>query len=231
MPRRGQASLFGLITTAKAPAQGAAPQPAQVAKTEATATTLTLDFGGKDPDGDLAGFRVTRDGQPVGHYSAGPWRDSGLKPGVEYDYQVTAYDAFNQQAKPVEFKAATVADTVAPTAPGNLRAARVIDRFAQILWNSSKDEVGVTGYELKRLNADGKEEWAKKMDGRSYTDKAVAPGANVTYQVVALDAAGNASAPASLKLKIPADAPRDEIIELEKPSEKAGVGRDFVVSE
>ena len=95
-----------------------------------------------------------------------------------------------------------VADTVAPTAPTNLHVvSRAKSGSITLGWVASYDAVGVAGYRMYR---DGRwmgtlyqagvdligTVWYDKLGGRTRTA--------VTYQLVAFDAAGNVSAPATL---------------------------------
>lgn len=97
---------------------------------------------------------------------------------------------------------AELADTVAPTAPTNLRVvSRTKSGSITLGWVASYDAVGVAGYRMYR---DGRwmgtlyqagvdligTVWYDKLGGRSK--------ASVTYDLYAFDAAGNVSAPATL---------------------------------
>ncbi len=161
-----------------------------------------------------------RDGKPMGATSGPEFQQGGLNPATEYTYQVVAYDRSGNTSASVELKAKTLPDTTPPSAPSGLRAVRVIDKFARIAWNSSKDDVGVKNYQFQRLGADGKVSLDKSLNSNTYVDETVMPGATYTYRITAVDEAGNRSQPAELQVAIPAGAPEDEIIELESPAEK-----------
>jgi Cellulose binding domain len=80
-------------------------------------------------------------------------------------------------------------DTTPPSVPGGLRVTGTTSSTISLAWNASTDNVGVTGYEVRR---DGST--ILTASGTSFTD--VGLGANTThsYVVRALDAAGNRSA-------------------------------------
>ena len=81
-------------------------------------------------------------------------------------------------------------DTVAPTAPGNLRASAVYKNQIDLSWTASVDGGGVTAYEIWR---DGSL-IATIGTKTAYSDPAVGPGTTHAYGVRARDGAGNVSA-------------------------------------
>ncbi len=86
------------------------------------------------------------------------------------------------------------ADTEAPSAPGNLKAVGSIGKVS-LNWEASKDNVGVTGYEVYRSTTSGFTPSAANRiatpSGTSYIDN-IAPG-TYYYRVKATDAAPNLS--------------------------------------
>jgi glucose/arabinose dehydrogenase/PKD repeat protein len=86
------------------------------------------------------------------------------------------------------------ADTAPPSAPGNLKAVGAIGKVS-LSWEASKDNVGVTGYEVYRSTTSGFTPSAANRiatpSSNSYTDN-VAPG-TYYYRVKATDAAPNLS--------------------------------------
>jgi len=83
-------------------------------------------------------------------------------------------------------------DRTAPTTPSGLEAAAGRSQVV-LVWNSASDNVGVTGYRISRNGA-----VVSTVPSTSFTDTGLANGTRYDYQVSALDAAGNASAPASV---------------------------------
>jgi fibronectin type 3 domain-containing protein len=83
----------------------------------------------------------------------------------------------------------STADTTAPTDPTSLVATATYKTWIKLNWNTSTDNVGVTGYEIYR---DGSL-LTKIGPLTTYTDDTVAPGSTHSYQVRAVDAAGNYS--------------------------------------
>jgi hypothetical protein len=95
-----------------------------------------------------------------------------------------------------------VADTIAPTAPANLRVvSRTKSSAITLGWDASYDAVGVAGYRFYRngswvgtLYQAGVDVLGTVMFDR-LTGRTKTP---ITYEVYAFDAAGNVSAPATL---------------------------------
>jgi len=91
------------------------------------------------------------------------------------------------------FEGQVIGDTTAPTAPVNLIATATSSSQVDLVWDASNDDVGVTGYELRR---DGVLV-ATTAAFTSYFDMNVTAGATYTYEVRARDAAGNVSGPSN----------------------------------
>jgi chitinase len=87
-------------------------------------------------------------------------------------------------------------DRTAPTVPANLRAADVSDTTVSLVWNSSSDNVGVTGYDVyqdARL--------LTTVSSTQYVVKNLTPATTYNFYIKARDARGNLSA-ASNTLKV-----------------------------
>jgi len=82
------------------------------------------------------------------------------------------------------------ADTVAPSVPAGVAAVASGSTSVNVSWSASTDNVGVTGYRVLR---DGVV--VTTVPGTSFADSGLTAGATYGYSVVAVDAAGNASAP------------------------------------
>jgi hypothetical protein len=88
-------------------------------------------------------------------------------------------------------------DTSAPSTPPSLSASLTSPSSGRLTWGASTDNRGVTGYRVSRgLTILG------TVTTTSYDDTGLAPG-TYGYSVVALDGAGNESAPATTSLVVP----------------------------
>ncbi|WP_442951182.1 glycosyl hydrolase family 18 protein [Paenibacillus sp. 481] len=87
-------------------------------------------------------------------------------------------------------------DTIAPTAPANLRTTGVGPTNVSLAWDASSDNVGVVSYDLFQ----GANKIAS-VTGTSFAVTGLTPNTSYTFTVKALDAAGNVS-PASNELPV-----------------------------
>jgi hypothetical protein len=83
-----------------------------------------------------------------------------------------------------------VADNTPPTTPANLHSTGVNTSSISLAWNASTDNIGVTGYQVKRNGTT-----VTTTSNLAYTDTNLAPNTSYSYTVVAEDAAGNTSTP------------------------------------
>ena len=88
-----------------------------------------------------------------------------------------------------QLSSGAVADTQAPSAPGNLRAVSGGSNAISIAWDAATDNIGVTGYQVVRGGA-----VVATVSTTTWSDTNVVPSVLYNYQIVALDAAGNHSA-------------------------------------
>jgi chitodextrinase len=80
-------------------------------------------------------------------------------------------------------------DSAPPTAPTNLTSSNITGTAATLSWGGSTDNVGVTGYRVYRNNA-----LRTTVTGLTFTDTGLTMTTTYSYQVSAIDAAGNESA-------------------------------------
>ncbi len=81
-------------------------------------------------------------------------------------------------------------DVIAPTAPTGLAGTTTSATSIRLTWTASTDNVGVTGYRVYR---NGSQVGTTVAPATSYTDNGLTTGTAYSYQVIAVDAAGNAS--------------------------------------
>jgi fibronectin type 3 domain-containing protein len=168
--------------------------PTSVQVTSTTSSTVALSWQPSTDNVGVAGYRIYRNAALVATTSSPGYIDSGLAAGTSYTYSVAAFDAAgNTSATSSTATGLTspVADTQAPTAPGNLQAKGLKGRKIGLTWSAATDNVGVTAYQVFR---DGVTV-AIVAGPLGYTDN---PGrGSHTYYVVALDKVGNQSPPSN----------------------------------
>jgi hypothetical protein len=99
--------------------------------------------------------------------------------------------------------AGTGVDVTPPSTPTNLTATASTATAVDLAWSASTDDVGVTGYNVYRDSATTP---LATTTSTSYTDSTVAASTAYTYQVSAVDAAGNESGKASVSVTTPSAA-------------------------
>jgi hypothetical protein len=83
-------------------------------------------------------------------------------------------------------------DQTAPSQPGNFKATALDANRIALSWTASTDNIGVSGYRITRNGA-----VLTTVTGTSYTDTGLSASTAYGYQIVALDAGGNASTAAA----------------------------------
>ncbi|NOQ27531.1 MAG: M6 family metalloprotease domain-containing protein [Bacteroidales bacterium] len=87
-----------------------------------------------------------------------------------------------------KFKGGGSSDTEAPTTPGSLSYGTVTSSTVALSWNTSTDNVAVTGYDVYKNGA-----FVANASGTSYTVTGLNPSTSYSFYVKAKDAAGNES--------------------------------------
>jgi chitodextrinase len=151
-------------------------------------TDIQLTWGIPSDNVGVAGYKVYRNGAPVGSPAAPSYLDSGLGLGLTYCYRVSALDASGNESGQSAEACASTGDVVPPTAPTGLTAVDVSAALVQISWTASTDDVGVAGYRVYRGSA-----LLGEPIGTSWSDTTVAAETAYSYVVTAVDAAGNES--------------------------------------
>jgi chitodextrinase len=150
-----------------------------------------------DPDGAVAAYDVYRDGLLVATTASATFSDYGVSTAVAHAYTVAAADTAGNVGPASDPLVALAPDHQAPSTPTGLKTT-IAAQSITVSWTASTDNVGVTGYRVSRNGSP-----VLTTTAKSYTDSAVTQGTSYTYQVAALDAAGNVSAPASKTVVFP----------------------------
>ena len=123
------------------------------------------------------------------------YTDETTTDGTTYYYQVSAVNASGESARSIERSATPHAsDTTPPSTPSGLKVLLTGTTQIALGWNPSTDNTGVTAYQIFRNGS-----LVGTVGLSRYLASGLAPGASYTFQVRALDAAGNQS-PASTSL-------------------------------
>jgi chitodextrinase len=160
--------------------------PTNLVASVKSSSSIGLTWGASTDNVGVTGYRVYRNGGLVASPTTTNWTDTGLAANTAYSYQVKAADAAGNLSSPSNTAGGSTpaVDTQAPTAPTNLRATVSKSKTVSLTWNAATDNLGVTGYRLYRNNA-----LVGTVTGTTTTNRP--PRGSSSYQVSAIDAAGN----------------------------------------
>ena len=180
---------------------GAVPAPAADTTPPTPPTALTaaamgptganMSWSASTDNVGVAAYIVLRNGIQVATPATTSYADAGLSPGTTYSYTVAARDAagnVSPNSTSVSVTTASAADTTPPSTPAGLTGAGVGSTGANLSWNASTDNVGVTGYIVRRNGVQ-----VATPATTSYADTGLSAATTYSYTVAARDAAGNVS--------------------------------------
>jgi fibronectin type 3 domain-containing protein len=190
----------GTTTTPPPPPSSDTKAPSTPKNLKAASSTgggqvsLTWDASKDESGGSgLRGYNVYRDSgsaplnsTPLVNTS---YADSTVTAGTSYSYAVVAVDVAGNVSSKATVKITPKAfkDTKKPSTPKNLKATADGSSKVDLTWDAATDDVGVTGYVIRRDNN------VIKTLGPvlKYTDTSVSKSTKYAYKVRAVDAAGN----------------------------------------
>src|SRR6266850_1851413 len=175
------------ITTASAADTTPPSTPTGLTAAVAGSTGANLSWSASTDNVGVTGYIVRRNGVQVATPPATSYADTGLAVGT-YSYTVAARDAAGNISPNSTSVSITLADTTPPTTPTGLTAAAAGSTGANLSWSASTDNVGVTGYIVRR---DGVQ--VATPATTSYADTGLSAATTYSYTVAARDAAGNIS--------------------------------------
>ncbi|HEX3933116.1 MAG TPA: fibronectin type III domain-containing protein, partial [Puia sp.] len=150
------------------------------------------------PTNPETGFEIYRATNVTGPYTfAGivpadtvDFLDRGLTPNTQYYYVVRAVDSTGAAALSNQATVITQSDKTPPTTPPNLRVVTTSSTSVTLGWNSSTDNVAVTGY---YIYVNGAKSYATAAGDTTFVVSDLDPTQEYSFNVVAVDASGNAS--------------------------------------
>lgn len=202
----GPAGLMLLASAAAQAADTTRPStPTGLTVTVVSPTQINLAWHASTDNVGVTGYLVYRCAygpcssnsnfiQTVGWPTTTSFSDTGLYPSTTYNYKVRATDAAGNLSNYSATASGTTqwADTTPPSSPGPVTATVVSSTQVNLSWNASTDNVGVTGYQVRRGTLFSTTQIATTT-ATSYSDTGLTPGTTYLYVVAASDAAGNVS--------------------------------------
>src|SRR5450755_1181195 len=195
------AGNLSAVSTASATSQGPPSVPGNLTAAAVSASQIHLSWSASTSSVGLANYVVERcQGAGCSNFAqiaapvATTFSDTGLTPGTSYSYEVEAVDT---SANSSAFSTAASATTqTPPTTPGTLVASTISAHQINLSWTASTSTVGLANYVVDRCQGAGCSNFAQIAAPASTTfnDTGLTPGASYSYEVQAVDTAGNMSA-------------------------------------
>src|ERR1700704_1057878 len=154
-------------------------------------TGANLSWSGASDNVGVFGYVVRRNGVQVATPATTSYTDTGLSAATTYGYAVAARDAVGNISPnwaSVSVTTASAADSTPPTTPTGLTAAATGSFGANLSWSASTDNVGVSGYIVRRNGVQ-----IATPTTTSFADTGLSAATTYSYTVAARDAAGNLS--------------------------------------
>jgi chitodextrinase len=176
--------------------------PGALTATASGSTQINLAWGAATDNVGVAGYRVERCAgagcstfAQIATPTATGFGDTGLTAGTSYSYRVRANDAAGNLGGYTNVASATTTapDTTPPGAPPALSATAASATQINLSWTAATDNVGVTGYRVERCQGDGCTAFAQifTLSGTTFNNTGLTASTSYSYQVRAIDAAGN----------------------------------------
>jgi chitodextrinase len=200
-------SPYSNTATATTPAADNQPPtaPSNLTATANGAAEIDLAWTAATDNVSIASYRIERcqgancttfNQQATTNGTTLTYNDTNLTPQTSYSYRLLATDpSANQSPYSNTATATTTPDTQPPTAPGTLGATAVSNSQIDLVWGPATDDTAVTGYRIDRCQGGGCTNFSHlvQLTGTqtTYSDTNLSAATSYTYQVRAMDAAGN----------------------------------------
>ncbi len=163
---------------------------------EGEITTTQIDFSWESPEEDILSsylYEVLENGKRryLTGGSSNRYTVKNLKPEQTVRFVLYATDKLGNTGEEREFSFTTLPDMERPATITGVAVQKITGSRIGLLWNRGQDNIGVIGYRIYR---DGS--LIGTTDGlysNSYSDTGVSQEVSYTYQVTAVDEAGNES--------------------------------------
>jgi fibronectin type 3 domain-containing protein len=197
----GNVSSFS--TTASATTQAAPPTtPTNLTATATSTTQINLSWNASTSSLGIAHYNVRRcqgAGCTTFAQLATPtgttYSDTGLTATTSYSYQVQAVDTAGNVSSFSTTASATTQTPAPPTTPTSLTATAISTTQVNLSWTASTSTIGIARYNVQRCQGAGCTTFAALATpaGTTYSDTGLTATTSYSYQVQAVDTAGNVS--------------------------------------
>jgi beta-glucosidase len=193
----GKTALFpyGFGLTYSSPVDTAPPStPTGLTATNLSCSAVTINWTASTDNVGVVGYDIRRDGSIVGTSTGTSFTATALSGSTTYLFEVRAKDAAGNTSAWAGLNVTTPActDTSPPSTPGTPTASGITATSANLAWTASTDNVGVTGYDVVRVQGTT-ETVVSSPTSNSAALTGLSPSTAYTFAVYAKDAAGNRS--------------------------------------
>ena len=166
--------------------------PTKLAVQALTPVSVTLTWTAATDNIAIKGYQVWRDNKLLGETSTEGFVDNTLQSSGKYSYKVMAVDTSGNLSAASAALSVTTKDGTGPTTPTGVIAEVLTPTQIVLTWEPASDNVGVASYRILRNGVQ-----IGTSTQTRFTDSKAIQNTLYRYQVVALDAAGNTSAPSA----------------------------------
>ena len=141
----------------------------------------------------------------IGTATGTSYTDSAVVPSTTYNYMVQAVDTTGNVSPYSMIATNTTVGNQPPTAPTNLTATAISASQISLSWTASTSSIGLANYVVYRCQGAGCVNFAQLATpaGTTYTDTGLTSGTSYSYEVEAIDIAGNLSPFSNVATAIP----------------------------
>ncbi|WP_377643200.1 DNRLRE domain-containing protein [Oryzobacter terrae] len=189
----GAATAPRLVVSSRPPPDTSPPSvPQAVVATAVSQSRVELSWAASTDNDGVSYYTLYRDGVARDVVPAGTrtYVDADVNAGRTYVYAVDAVDPSENRSARSAAASVSPPDETPPELPDPYDVVLTGPTTVSIRWGASTDNVGITGYRLKRDNATVGE---LSASATSFDDDTVDPGTTYTYALSASDAAANRS--------------------------------------
>ncbi len=166
--------------------------PVGVASSAVTATGFGISWTASTDNVGVTGYEIYKNGTLVDTVFATTYSFTGLTDATKYTITIKAKDADGNVSGASTALDVTTLDATPPASPTQLVSSDISSNGFKVSWKAATDNVAVSGYEI--LQNGTKVAESKSL---AYTFSGLAKGTAYDVTVVAVDAAGNKSAPST----------------------------------
>ena len=180
------------VTTLPPPDTEAPTDPANLAASDITQTSLTLTWTASSDNVGVTGYDVYQNGTKINTtpVTVTTFNVTGLLQATSYSFFAKALDAAGNVSANSNTIHVTTPDVQAPTTPTGLTSSNITSISVTLNWTASTDNVGVTGYDIYRNSVKIN---ATAVTATSFNVTGLSQATSYSFFVRALDAAGNVS--------------------------------------